>query len=70
MDSCLRCAPDTEKGRVVTILGDTRPCAGVETLAKGADLLVHEATFMEDLSELAHEYYHSTAKQAAEAETG
>ncbi|MGW8825178.1 ribonuclease Z [Paenibacillus lautus] len=56
-----------KKGRVVTILGDTRPCAGVEVLAKDADLLVHEATFMEDLSELAHEYYHSTAKQAAEA---
>ncbi|MHA2855354.1 ribonuclease Z [Paenibacillus lautus] len=56
-----------KKGRVVTILGDTRPCAGVEALAKDADLLVHEATFMEDLAELAHEYYHSTAKQAAEA---
>ncbi|KOR88933.1 ribonuclease Z [Paenibacillus solani] len=56
-----------KKGRVVTILGDTRPCEGVELLAKDADLLVHEATFMEDLSDLAHEYYHSTAKQAAEA---
>lgn len=40
---------------------------GVESLSKGADLLVHEATFMDDLTELAHEYYHSTAKQAAEA---
>lgn len=56
-----------KKGRVVTILGDTRPCPGVEVLAKDADVLVHEATFMEDLAELAHEYYHSTAKQAAEA---
>ncbi|ANA82194.1 ribonuclease Z [Paenibacillus glucanolyticus] len=56
-----------KKGRVVTILGDTRPCPGVESLSKGADLLVHEATFMDDLTELAHEYYHSTAKQAAEA---
>ncbi|GAB6930157.1 ribonuclease Z [Paenibacillus sp. JCM 10914] len=56
-----------KKGRIVTILGDTRPCSGVEQLAAGADLLVHEATFMEDLTELAHEYYHSTAKQAAEA---
>lgn len=56
-----------KKGRVVTILGDTRPCEGIDLLAKDADLLVHEATFMEDLSDLAHEYYHSTAKQAAEA---
>ncbi|MEK3735408.1 ribonuclease Z [Paenibacillus sp. FSL M8-0334] len=56
-----------KKGRVVTILGDTRPCAGVHQLAKGADLLVHEATFSAELTELANEYYHSTAEQAAKA---
>lgn len=56
-----------KKGRVVTILGDTRPCPNIVPLAKGADLLVHEATFMNDLEDTAHEYYHSTARQAAKA---
>ena len=56
-----------KRGKVITILGDTRPCANVLPLAKHADVLVHEATFMDDLADTAHEYYHSTAKQAAEA---
>jgi ribonuclease Z len=53
-------------GRVITILGDTRVCAAGERLAQGADVLVHEATFAHDLADLAHKYYHSTARQAAE----
>ncbi|KKO55525.1 ribonuclease Z [Paenibacillus sp. DMB20] len=56
-----------KKGRVVTVLGDTRPCSNIMPLAKGADLLVHEATFMNDLEDTAFEYYHSTARQAAKA---
>ncbi|NMO95965.1 ribonuclease Z [Paenibacillus lemnae] len=56
-----------KKGRVVTILGDTRPCEQVVPLAADADLLVHEATFMNELEDTAHEYYHSTAGQAAKA---
>ncbi|MET3544237.1 ribonuclease Z [Paenibacillus favisporus] len=56
-----------KKGRVVTILGDTRPCANVLPLAEQADLLVHEATFLHELHETAHNYHHSTALQAAEA---
>ncbi|MGM1044692.1 ribonuclease Z [Paenibacillus uliginis N3/975] len=56
-----------KKGRIVTILGDTRPCANIVPLAKGSDLLVHEATFMHELQDIANEYYHSTALQAAEA---
>lgn len=56
-----------KRGKVITILGDTRPCANVLPLAQHADVLVHEATFMDDLADTAHEYYHSTAKQAAEA---
>lgn len=56
-----------KKGRVVTFLGDTRPCPNIVPLAKDADLLVHEATFMNDLEETAKEYYHSTAGQAAKA---
>jgi ribonuclease Z len=52
-------------GRVVTVLGDTRPCdAGVE-LARGADLLVHEATFGESRRQMATERGHSTAAEAA-----
>lgn len=53
------------KGRIVTILGDTRACACARELALNADLLIHEATFSKDEGHLAHEYYHSTTAQAA-----
>jgi len=53
-------------GRVVTVLGDTRPCDGAVKLAQGADVLVHEATFRHDLADKAEAYGHSTALQAAE----
>lgn len=53
-------------GRIVTILGDTRPCQAAEVLAKDADVLIHEATFLHELADTAHEYHHSTARQAAE----
>jgi ribonuclease BN (tRNA processing enzyme) len=45
--------------------GDTRPCAALAEAARGADLLLHEASSLEDLSELMHEVGHSTAKDAA-----
>ncbi|WP_028610657.1 ribonuclease Z [Paenibacillus harenae] len=54
-------------GRVVTILGDTKPCGTVEMLARGADLLVHEATFAAGNEEKAHEFGHSTTVEAAGA---
>lgn len=47
--------------------GDTRPTAHVVPLSAGADVVVHEATFLHELASTAHEYYHSTARQAAEA---
>ncbi|MNO96258.1 Ribonuclease Z [compost metagenome] len=56
-----------KKGKIVTILGDTRPCSTAVNLAKDADVLVHEATFLHAMADTAHEYYHSTAIQAAEA---
>lgn len=56
-----------KRGRIVTILGDTRPTPGIDPLAAGADLLVHEATFTDEFADLAQKYYHSTAVQAAEA---
>jgi ribonuclease Z len=53
------------KGRIVTILGDTRLCDNAYTLALQADLLIHEATFAKDEEQLAHDYFHSTTRQAA-----
>jgi ribonuclease Z len=54
------------KGRVVTILGDTRPCQEAIELGKSANLLVHEATFNRGQAKMANDYYHSTTEQAAE----
>lgn len=55
-----------KKGRIITILGDTRICQNAVLLAKDADLLIHEATFSAGEEALAIEYYHSTTLQAAE----
>lgn len=53
------------KGRIITILGDTRPCENALHLARRADVLVHEATFAAGNEEMAAEYFHSTTTQAA-----
>lgn len=55
-----------QKGRIVSILGDTRWCEAAVALAENADLLIHEATFSAEEEELAYEYYHSTTTQAGE----
>ena len=56
----------SQKGRIVTILGDTRYCENSRWLAEDADFLVHEATFAKGEEQLAFDYFHSTTRQAAE----
>ena len=55
-----------QKGRIVTILGDTRMCEAAQHFSYDADLLIHEATFSNGEEALARNYYHSTTSQAAE----
>ena len=52
-------------GRLVVYTGDTRPHLSVIEASRGADLLVHEATFGGDEAERAKETGHSTASEAA-----
>lgn len=54
-----------QPGRVVAIMGDTRPTANTVKLARNADVLVHESTFAKDEGKMAKQYYHSTSAQAA-----
>ena len=53
-------------GKVVSYCLDTRPCANAVKLSENADLLIHEATFTEELIEESNHFGHSTAIQAAE----
>jgi ribonuclease Z len=52
-------------GKAVAYCLDTRPCANAVELARGANYLIHEATYTEDLIDEAYLYGHSTAAQAA-----
>lgn len=57
---------DPRPGQVVAFVMDTRVCPAAVELAREADLLVCESTFLTSESELAAAYGHLTARQAAE----
>ena len=58
---------ESRKGRILVISGDTMPTKTIRDYLKAHEvtLLIHEATFLDDLNELAKEKKHSTAKDAA-----
>lgn len=52
-------------GRKIVYTGDTRPNEDLAEFAEKADLLIHDATFDDELKERAREDGHSTPSQAA-----
>jgi ribonuclease Z len=52
-------------GRTVVITGDTAPCKATVEAARGAELLVHDASFSEEEAQRAADTGHSTVGQAA-----
>lgn len=54
-----------KKGKIITIFGDTRYNEQFASFIESSDVLVHEATFDHSKQDLAQQYFHSTAKNAA-----
>jgi ribonuclease Z len=56
----------SRQGRKIVYSGDTRPTESIKKLSEGADLLIHEATFLDELRDRAIEDGHTTVLEAAE----
>lgn len=59
-------ASHIEKGKMVSFILDTVLCNNCFKIAKDAELLVSESTYLAELEEKASQYLHLTARQAAE----
>ncbi len=57
---------EPRKGRKIVYTGDTRPTMKTVEISRDADVLIHDASFTEELKDWAMESGHSTAKEAAE----
>jgi ribonuclease Z len=56
---------EARPGRTVVLTGDTAPCRATVEAARGAELLVHDASFSEEEAQRAADTGHSTVGQAA-----
>jgi ribonuclease Z len=56
---------ESRPGRRLAITGDTAPCEATVEAARGAELLVHDASFAEEEAQRAADTGHSTVVQAA-----
>ena len=56
---------ESRPGRRLVITGDTAPCHATVEAARGAELLVHDASFSEEEAQRAADTGHSTVGQAA-----
>ncbi len=56
---------ESRPGRTVVITGDTAPCRATVDAARGAELLIHDASFAEEEAQRAVDTGHSTVGQAA-----
>jgi ribonuclease Z len=56
---------EARRGRTIVLTGDTAPCGATVGAARGAELLVHDASFAEEEAQRAADTGHSTVGQAA-----
>ena len=57
---------EKRRGKKIGISGDTRPTKKLEEFFRECDYLIFDSSYADELKEKAVDYYHSTAKEAAQ----